>query len=293
MSFQHSSAGLSNLHIFAGVDAIVFVEGGESRSITDVRSGQFDSTSTDVAFWQKCFSEFGPQITLQFRAVGAKPTLIDLAREVATGSVTSVYVAMDRDFDHLLGLEIRAPRVLYTFGYSWENDVWRQSVLEEVFYTLCNTCRTTVKVNQTIVSSFSGFERDLRWPTYADYICVKHGVAMLPRSGAQRLMKNTRAAPPALEKAALRRCVRDARSKRSAAVNAGDRIKLNPLVDCCGHLISVLGYSLLVHLLKRFCKGTTYPRSIVNSLAIDRLFSEIRRGGFQELRTHYQEQLTR
>src|SRR5665213_77182 len=137
MSFQHSPAGLSNLHIFSRVDAIVFVEGGESRSIADVRSGKFDSISSDVAFWQRCFSELGPPIKLQFRAVGAKPTLLDLAREVAQG-VTGVYVAMDRDFDHLMGQAIRAPGVLYTFGYSWENDVWTEMVIEEVFYTLCN-----------------------------------------------------------------------------------------------------------------------------------------------------------
>ncbi len=292
MSFQHSLAGLSNLHVFSGVDAIVFVEGGESRSIADVRSGKFDSTSSDVGFWQKCFSELGPAITLQFRAVGAKPTLLDLARAVANGA-TGVYVAMDRDFDHLLGHAIRTPKVLYTFGYSWENDVWREMVIQEVFYTLCNACRTTtVQISQIIASSFSGFSRDLRWATYADFICVKHGVPLLPRHGSQRLMRESRGAPPILDRATIRQCVHDAKLKRTTPINAGAKHNLEPLTDCNGHLISALGYALLLHLLKTFCKSANPPRQIADSIMIDKFFERIRRGQFHELRTHYERQLT-
>jgi hypothetical protein len=219
--------------------------------------------------------------------------LLDLAREVANGTVTGVYVAIDRDFDHLLWQAIRAPRVLYTFGYSWENDVWREMVIQEVFYTLCNSCRTTtVQISQAIASSLSGFSRDLRWATYADFICVKHGVPLLPRREAQRLMRESRGAAPIVDRTAIRRCVRDAKSKRTSPMNAGAKRDLEPLTDCNGHLVSALGYALLLHLLKTFCKITTTPRQIADSIMIDKFFERIRQGHFYELRTHYERQLS-
>jgi hypothetical protein len=292
MTFQRTPSGLSNLHVFLNVDAIVFVEGGVSRTLHEVQSGEFDNESDDIPFWQKCFAELGPRLTLQFRAVGSKPTLIAIAQQVADGVVTGVYVAMDRDFDPLLGLAITAPRVLYTFGYSWENDVWRQAVIEEVFYTLCGVCRYTVKISQIIATSFARFERDIRWTTYGDFLCVKHGIPLLPRRSPQRVMTEARTSAPAINRTALHLCIREAKAKRTGAMSAGVRIKTDPLLDCCGHVVGAFGYSLLVYLFKKFCKGTTYPRHLMDSVAIDKFFERIRSGQLVEVRSHYEQQLT-
>jgi hypothetical protein len=292
MTFQRTPAGLSNLHVFSGVDAIVFVEGGSSRSLQEVRSGQFESESSDIAFWQKCFFELGPRMTLQFRAVGSKRTLVAIAREVASGKVTHVYVAMDRDFDHLLGHMINSPKVLYTFGYSWENDVWTQTVLEEVFYTLCGVCRATIKIQRIIATSFGAFERDLHWPTYADFLCMKQGIPLLPRQSPQKVMKVSRGTAPAMNNAALRQCIREAKAKRVHAINAGMKANISPLSDCCGHVIGAFGYAVLVHLFRKFCKGTVYPRHLMDSVAIDKFFEKVRQGHSVALRAHYERQLT-
>jgi len=292
MTFQRTPAGLSNLHVFYAVDAIVFVEGGLSRSFEDVLSGGFDDQSSDIAFWQKCFLELGPSMTLRFRAVGSKPTLVKIAQEVANGAVTGVYVAMDRDFDNLLGRLISSPKVLYTFGYSWENDVWTAAVLEEVFYTLCPVCRTTVKINHIIVTSFGSFERGTRWPTYADFICVKHEIALLPRQSPHKVIKTSTGSPPTLNTVTLRQCVLDAKSKRTVPITAGAKVSVKPLLDCCGHIIGAFGYSLLIYLFRRFCKGTTYPRHLMDSVAIDKFFEKIRRGQLTEARAHYERQFS-
>ncbi len=211
---------------------------------------------------------------------------------MASGAVTGVYVAMDRDFDHLLGLAIKSPKVLYTFGYSWENDVWRQEVLEEVFYMVCGVCRNTIKVNEVLANAFSDFKRDMRRVTYADFLCVKHGIAFVPRQSPQKVLLVARGVVPALNKEALRQCMRTVKAQRTGAITAGSKVRTDPLTDCCGHLIGAFGYSLLMYLFRKFCKGTTYPRHLIDAIAIDRLFDRIRQGNLEALRFHYQQQLT-
>jgi len=198
---------------------------------------------------------------------------------------------MDRDFDNLLDRMIQAPKVLYTFGYSWENDVWKREVLEEVFYTLCGVCRTTVTINSIAVAAFDSFERALRWPTYADFVSFMHGIPLLPRRSAQKVMRIGGGMVPSIDKSAVRQCIRDAKLKRTGAVTATVRVRTSPLVDCCGHLVSTFGYCLLVYLFKKFCKDKTYPRYLMDSVAIDKFFDDIRQGKFEAVRVYYQRQL--
>lgn len=294
MSFKRTAFGLSNMHMFSRVDAIVLVEGGLSLSVQEVNAGGFSKESQDISFWRKCFSELGPQVKLQFRAVGSKPTLHEIALQVAEGNVSHVYVAMDRDFDNLLGRVIDSPKVLYTFGYSWENDVWTQEAVKEVFYTLCGICRNTTEanINEILATSFSGFVQDVRWATKADFLCVMHAIPFLPHKSPQMVISHRRrGAPPLIDREALRRCVRHARINKTARIGAGAKIRLDSRVDCCGHLVGAFGYSILVYLLKKFCKGTTYPRHLLDSIAIDKFFEILRHGYFQPVRMHYQRQL--
>jgi hypothetical protein len=297
--FHRTAAGLSNMHLFlrinaTNVDAIVFVEGGISRSLSDVLSDNFDSESQDIAFWRKCFADLGPDLALEFRAIGSKPTLRSMALLVAEGSATHIYVAMDRDFDNLLGDIIDKPRVLYTFGHSWENDVWNEPAMEESFYTLCGVDRSTtnVQVKAVLSKGFQDFKRDARWITKGDFLCVMHAIDCLPSDKPFKVIKkSTRTSPAAMNKPALLRCIRDAKAKKTAEINTGLKISLEPRVDCCGHVVGAFGYSLLDHLFQRFCKRASRPRDIIDSIMIDKFFERLRLGAFEQVRLHYQNQL--
>jgi hypothetical protein len=289
---QHTAFGLSNMYKFYRVDAVVLVEGGLSRTVQEIHSGKFESESQDILFWQRCFRELGPQLRLRFWAVGSKPALHSIAAQIADGSVTHVYVAMDRDFDNLLGRLITSPKVLYTFGYSWENDVWNEDVMEEIFYTLCGVCRDTTKVQEVLAKALKEFERDLRWPTMADFLCVKHGIPLLPRQSPFRVITQAKHGNmPAMSKAALRQCVRDAQARKTGVIRASTKVRLVPLVDCCGHVVGAFGYSVLKHLFQKFCKHKSHSRDVIDSLAIDKLFDKLRRGSFGALRIYYEQQL--
>src|ERR1700737_2950464 len=125
MSFRRTNAGMSNLHLFHGVDAVVFVEGGHgSFTLDQLSQGFYNNQAYDIKYWQIVFASFAPEKNFHFRAVGSKDSINELMNLIVSNKVKHVLVARDRDFDHLTGALRPSPGIFYTIGYSWENDVW-------------------------------------------------------------------------------------------------------------------------------------------------------------------------
>ena len=121
MNFHRTPSGLANLHLFYGVDAIVFVEGGDpSLSLAEIVRGEYDGISLDIRFWSIVFGTYAPLRRFQFRAVGSKPNLLALADYISDNSISNVIVCADKDTDDITGALRTDPAVLYTRGYSWE-----------------------------------------------------------------------------------------------------------------------------------------------------------------------------
>src|SRR5690606_19841105 len=53
-----------------------------------------------------------------------------IAEKILNTSVKNTIAVMDRDYDDKFGDTINHPNVIYTFGYSWENDVIQTLDLE-------------------------------------------------------------------------------------------------------------------------------------------------------------------
>jgi hypothetical protein len=119
MNFRRTNAGISNLYLFLGVDAIVFVEGGDtSYSLAELEKGLFNDQAEDLKYWEIIFRTFEPAKTFHLRAVGSKNSLLELADLVSSAKIKRVLVAMDRDFQNLTGELKTGPGVIYTSGYS-------------------------------------------------------------------------------------------------------------------------------------------------------------------------------
>lgn len=110
--FRRTNFGLSNQHLFFDVDVVVYCEGGETEE---------EEATFDELFWKRVFEGNGKRVTC--RSSGNKTMLMELAHAVSVEDVENVVVAMDRDYDHIFGRVIEHPRVIYTYGYSWESDV--------------------------------------------------------------------------------------------------------------------------------------------------------------------------
>lgn len=149
--FTRTAQGLSNLHLFYGVDFVAFAEGGTEA---DVARGGVSGTGTpDELFWQGSFEAVRPDLKIQVMLRGSKTSLQPIAEMVARGELNNVIVCMDADYEHVLGTNIQHPHVIYTWGYSWENDVIDWAELENIAYQIAPVPRGRI--------NFAGAKGDL------------------------------------------------------------------------------------------------------------------------------------
>jgi hypothetical protein len=130
---RRTPSGETNKRLFLGVEAIVYVEGGQPLSPSQVRAGQYAREAMDIRFWESLFECFWQGGELEFRAIGCKDTLLSLADDIIEGRVANVVVAMDRDHDEFKCALKKTHNVLYTYAYSWEGDVWSRVVVSRYF----------------------------------------------------------------------------------------------------------------------------------------------------------------
>lgn len=130
MSFLRTNSGLSNQAIFRDVDVVVYTEGGNTVfSVQDVAEGHYNKHANDTIFWHGLLKkqQFGNTYTLY--PIGSKNTVLEIANRLEQNLIINVVVAMDTDTDDIYKQKLSSPMVLYTYGYSWENDVFSPEVL--------------------------------------------------------------------------------------------------------------------------------------------------------------------
>lgn len=292
MSFQRTSSGLSNEYLFFSVDVIVYVEGGTSRNYDEVLAGNYDPQSTDISFWQRIFQLFSPNKKYKFKSVGSKHTLNQIAEQIIQNNSSTVFVAMDRDFENVKGTQKKNNGIFYTFGYSWENDVWQAEVIKAAFYQLCPICRSEVDPDVHIKPCFDDFDRIMRWVIYADLLLNLHDLKFIEfREKPDSIISPDITGKPQINRARIRSLIKQSKLSKTSRLMAGRKVRLNTKNDCYGHIFDVFGYRLLIYLLKILCQNfPNVPKAIAHGIAIDKFTVEMQNGNLPNLFRHYEKQ---
>lgn len=167
--FTRSNQGIENEHLFYNVDFVVYCEGKEVEG---------EGSSLDEVFWERVFSENG--LSVHCKSMGGKSVVRPLAEKIVQDGISHVLVAMDRDYDDMLGLAIDHPQVFYTYGYSWESDV----ILDFQFSAALSLFATTNR-RQAIRNEFLAFRellsQKLRRVCALDFKYIGHEAKLFDR----------------------------------------------------------------------------------------------------------------
>ena len=167
--FTRTSQGIENEHLFYSVDFVVYCEG---------EGVDGEGASLDEVFWERVFTENG--LSVHCKSMGSKSAIRPLADKIVQEGISHVLVAMDRDYDDMLGLAIDHPQVFYTYGYSWESDV----VLDFRFTAALSLFATTTR-RQTIRTEFQAYRarlsQELRRVCALDFKYIRHEVKLFDR----------------------------------------------------------------------------------------------------------------
>jgi len=84
-----------------------------------------DSEQTfDYHFYSALFKKYIPNKNIKIKVIGSCVEVLDLYYKIADNNINNSFAIIDRDYDGIISSRIKDYRLLYTYGYSWENDFW-------------------------------------------------------------------------------------------------------------------------------------------------------------------------
>ena len=123
MTFKRSTHGVANYRLFFNSDIIIYTEG---RLITETPIEDFGAY--DHKYYIALIKAFTPHTKVKLKLVGGKTNALDYHNSILNNSIAGSYVLIDRDYDGLLTTRLPSQKLLTTYGYSWENDFWTDTL---------------------------------------------------------------------------------------------------------------------------------------------------------------------
>jgi len=247
MTFERTKSGQQNRAAFLGVDYVCYVEGGGGSS----------DFSDDVVFWRTVLEILRPDLKIHFLARGGKPELETRARDIIARNIGHALVAMDSDFDELLGDKITDRRVLYTHGYSWENDIFPKPMLAILYAHNIRAASPPAAEASELSNKYDEISARVLWPVRADYYALVAKSSVLPRNAPGRVISRCRTTGyPLVQHAEVRKLCRQANSGTKARTLPTLTKLAEPMRYCAGKVYAHIMYLLVTGVLRAFSRNT-------------------------------------
>lgn len=165
--------------MFYGANYTCYVEGGANDH----------SRSPDAIFWSNILGLFRPDLKFVMLPRGGKPEVEALARQIVSENIQNAVAAIDTDYDEPLNERILDARVLYTFGYSWENDALDKIFLHSIVAALARLNFLSDDQANHLSLGLSRLEKFASRLIVADFIALTRGSSIIPRKSSGRIIK--------------------------------------------------------------------------------------------------------
>jgi hypothetical protein len=247
--FTRTAPGLSNQAAFLGVDLVIFAESGyRTLSLEEAEQGLENGETFDSVFWRAVLDTFcPPNKAFHIKTIGSKTTVRVIAQMVADGVVTRVATSMDRDLDLYRGTIVVHTNVLYTRGYSWENDIWTPTITKAIVNSLVPDRRHRRTADVEIDSFFTALERCFRITVRVDRRLATLGYDPVPRDAIEEVVRPNPPGPPVLLRNDLALVLKEIRMQTGVKLHEDGG---NILCDLHGHTLAKAALSFLRNLVQ-------------------------------------------
>ncbi len=270
MPFTRTQSGLSNLALFHGVDFIVFSEGGcESYSYGDVINGKFNEKAVDIKFWSGIFSKHNFNKTIEYRALGSKTSLQKICQLIIENKISNVIVVLDSDLDGFLGSRFNSPYILYTQGYSWENDVYHPELVKEQISSFIFTAKLLPKYINILNQAYKNFDRHAHRLLMLEIMFRQNDVRFITDCNGERFINGK--SIPRLKLDQILNLIKQKKALLPKPVNMpAIPVKICPIRFCYGKLREALGIALISYICGKLNGIKSLPKDLIVGAMIER-----------------------
>lgn len=269
MKFTRTNNGLSNSALFYSVDYVVYTEGGEKNFTAEqIEQGQYNQLSPDIKFWNMIFRKYNCVKKLKFKAVGSKSCLRHICEKVESKSVAQTIVALDSDMDDFLTNKYNSIFIIYTKGYSWENDVYHPDLVLDQIKSHVFSQDLSDNDILTFRNIYKNFVRYLPRLLRIELVSRVHGQKLITKYNGERFIKG--AANPCLDLNQIKAVMKESRNLLPRPSNTGIIINSKTDFYACtyGKLIEAFSICVMKAFLRKYGQDT-FPKSFIQSLMIN------------------------
>ncbi len=167
-----------------------------------------------------------------------------IAEDVRDLNIATISICMNSDYERIQGVNYHGPRVAWTMGYSWENDVVSSPVLESILSMLVGDGIQGIAARQDLRKRVSRLEQGLqRWTEIDISLCARGRGGVFDRE--KPLAAIDMSNPPTARQATLSQRLAVAgyqrKPRKVVSVGYGDVV-----IICFGKLISRALYHSVV-----------------------------------------------
>ncbi|KXO86609.1 hypothetical protein AYK86_12995 [Acinetobacter venetianus] len=172
MLFSRSGYGLNNIHLFYGVEVMIYIEGECSPEKYDKK---FYETILNKLFFIK--SE-----RFRIEPLGGCENVKKRYDEILLNKISNSICVLDRDYSFIKQSNIYDPQLLkFSHGYSWENDFWLAKIIYRVIDFLSGGRVSKLNNFEEIISNT---KKDAKKLSCYDLVSQIHAESVLDKSKA-------------------------------------------------------------------------------------------------------------
>lgn len=247
---DYSLDALNTLSKFYRVKTLVYVEGDE-----------------DIVFWKNIFGALS-SLDVEIQSVGGANEL-DKYINVLIEKDGNFVAARDADYLQLLGLHVKHPRVIYTFGHSIENTIYNAHLIAKLVGIWCKA----QKIESTACSRWLNefVESFVRLLAYDVASRIQNDGVLVLGDNCSKFMESEKSAIPDKIKIAAAEAIVSKKIKKSnlkAAEKAMHASGAEPHTFMRGHFLASGVIKYISDSLKKAKKNTALSQDALYSSAL-------------------------
>lgn len=289
MNFSRTNSGLSNFHAFFDVEYIVYTEGGD---LTKSESDDSEVWSIDSIFWRSAFRKFLPNTKIKIKSLGSKECVKPYAEKILSNSISNSIAVFDRDYDIYRGELMKHARILYTHGYSWENDVCRPELLISILGGVHPDGKISEECITEINLRYANFLRRIGRVVFVDLLCGMVKIKGVDREKFWALIDTSNARDYKVKKDKFKNLIIDIKARRTKPLRYFGNTRIAPDSDCYGKMVSMFCYSIFCEYYRTITGCKNIPRHFSDKIFAESIFTSDLTG-IPHVKAHYETMMAR